>query len=393
MEGETKKLIRALLITAFFHNIGFNVWWNIFNNFAVESLSVRGDQIGFIQSIREIPGFLGFGVGILMLVMSEANIVGLSTLILGLGLAITGMAANYPTLLLGTLVMSTGFHYYYTANSSLLLMASQRGEGAGVLGKFRSLGGLASVMASVAVFFLVNRLGFRSLFYGAGVVSALSGLYMIFQRSKGAHLDKTRKVVFRRRYWLYYVLTFLGGSRRHILTTFAIFLLVSVYKVSAREISILFLANSIVSTLIYQRLGKAVDRIGERTVLSVSALISIPIFLGYAYLKNLPVLFAFFIADNIIFGFSIALETYFQKIAPNDEITSNVSMGTTINHVSAVFVPALGGFLWTKYGYHTTFLAGVGIVVLSLIFSLMVRVGPKEAPAVLRRAEAEARKA
>ena len=392
MEKENNRLIRALLITVFFHDLGFNLWRNIFNNFAVETLSIKGDQIGLIQSIREIPGFLGFGVGILILIMSEANIVGLSVVLLGLGLIITGLAENYSTLLIGTLVMSTGFHYYYTSNSSLVLMVSERGGGGGILGRFRSLGSLAAVLASLSVFLLVERVGFRNLFYGAGVVTILSGLYMVFQKSKGSHLDKTRKMIFRSRYWLYYILTFLGGSRRHILTTFAIFLLVSVYKVSTRGISILFLINSIVSALAYQRLGKLVDRVGERVVLSVSALVSIPIFLGYAYLENLTLLFAFFILDNIVFGFSLARETYLQKIAPKQEITGNVSIGTTINHVSAVFVPVLGGLLWTNYGYRATFLAGVGIVVVSLIFSLMVKVGPLETDTALEAKASEASK-
>jgi predicted MFS family arabinose efflux permease len=105
------------------------------------------------------------------------------------------------------------------------------------------------------------------------------------------------------------------------------------------------------------------------------------IFTGYAYITSLPVLVLFFIIDNALFGSSLAIRTYFQKMAvTQEEITSNVSMGQTINHLSAVFVPALGGVLWRLYGYQATFLAGTVIVLLSLVLTQWVRVERSAAP-------------
>jgi predicted MFS family arabinose efflux permease len=188
----------------------------------------------------------------------------------------------------------------------------------------------------------------------------------------------------RRQYWLYYVLEFLMGSRRHIFTTFAIFMLVQVYGISVRQTALLFLVNNLISTYAAAQLGKLVVRFGERKVLTFNFTGLIGVFLGYAYVSYLPVLFALFVLDHIFFGFNLAIESYFQKIALSpQEITSNVSMAQTINHVSALVVPVLGGILWEQVSPSAPFLAGVVVAVISLVLVQFIRTEPVVSPAPL----------
>jgi predicted MFS family arabinose efflux permease len=162
-------------------------------------------------------------------------------------------------------------------------------------------------------------------------------------------------------------------------------MLVQIYGISVRETALLFLANSIVSTLILPQLGKLVARFGERRVLSFNFIGLIVVFLGYAWVPNLPVLYALFILDNIFFGFNLALESYFQKIAHSrEEITSNLSMAQTINHVSALVVPILGGILWEQIAPSATFLAGVAIAIISLVLVQFIRTESLPLPAPVR---------
>jgi predicted MFS family arabinose efflux permease len=199
-------------------------------------------------------------------------------------------------------------------------------------------------------------------------------------RRRGARLQK-RKVVFRRDYWLYYLLTFMMGSRRHIFTTFAIFMLVQVYGIGVRETALLFLVNNLVSTYASVQLGKLVARFGERKVLTINFVGLVGVFLGYAYSSALPVLYCLFVFDHVFFGFNLAIDSYFQKIAHSpEEITSNVSMAQTINHISALIVPVLGGVLWTQVAPAATFLAGVVIAVISLVLVQFIRTQPLRAP-------------
>jgi predicted MFS family arabinose efflux permease len=101
------------------------------------------------------------------------------------------------------------------------------------------------------------------------------------------------------------------------------------------------------------------------------------VFLGYAFVSYLPILFALFVLDHIFFGFNLAIDSYFQKIAHSpQEITSNVSMAQTINHVSALVVPVLGGILWEQVSPSAPFLAGVVVALISLVLVQFIRAEP-----------------
>ncbi len=381
MEGN-KSVYRLLVFTNFFLFFGFNVWRTVFNNFAVEELAIQADQIGLVQSLREVPGFLGFSLGFLVLFLSEMNILGLSVILLGLGLIATGWTKSFGAFILSTMVMSVGFHYFYAASSSAVLMLAKQDDSPRVLGQLRGIGSLAAVVSTALVYLLVTLWSYRGILYLAGAITCLGGLIALPGAWQGKWgIDFGRKVIFRRRYALYYIMTFLTGSRRHIFTTFAIFLLVSQHGISARETAILFLVNSLITAYVSVQLGRWVARFGERAALTLNFSLLALIFLGYAYVFYLPLLYLLFVIDNTLFGFSIALDTYLQKIALTpEEITANISLGQTINHVAALIVPIGGGLIWEAFGYRTTFLIGVAFVLLSLILSQWIKVEGESLP-------------
>jgi len=376
---ENRAIAVYLVLANFAMYFGFRVWQALFNNFAVERIGVGPAEIGGIQAIREIPGLLGFLVGFLVLALSETRLMALSIVALGTGIALTGWASTIPTLLVGTLVMSVGFHFFGPANNAVLLMAVEKQAAPKALGQLRSLGALAALLATGVVYLLADRIGYRGLFWGVGGLALVAGLALLPFRFGGDSLPPRRKVRFRRRYWLYYTLAFLLGSRRHIFTTFAIFLLVREHGIPVQTTALLFLANSLVNTYAYQGIGKLVAHFGERTVLSVGFALLIFVFLGYAYIPYLPLLYALFVLDNVIFGTSLAASTYLQKIAVSEEeLTSNLSLQQTLNHVSAIVIPILGGTIWTLFGPQAPFLMGVGIVVISLALVQFMRVPASE---------------
>jgi predicted MFS family arabinose efflux permease len=213
----------------------------------------------------------------------------------------------------------------------------------------------------------------------------IAGSFLVLRNGlgtgKGVQREK-RKVVFRREYWLYYTLTFLMGIRRHIFTTFAIFMLVSVYEIPVSWTATLLLVNNLVSIFSSAVFGFLVARVGERKVLTVNFLGLMGVFLGYAFASFLPLLFFLFIVDHVFFGFNVAIESYFQKIALSpDEITSNLGMAQTINHISALVVPVLGGILWEQVSPSAPFIVGVIVAMLSLILVQFMRIEPTPRPA------------
>jgi MFS family permease len=390
--SDAKRLFRTLAIANFFLYLGFNVWQAVFNNFAVEELGVGASQIGLIQSLREVPGLMGFVLGFLALWLSEMRIMGLSVLLLGVGLVVSGWAQGLAWLTVGTLVMSIGFHFFYPSNNSVVLMGVGRDEAPRMLGRLQSVSYFAAVLGTLVIWIFVDGVqvgplnipswGYRTTLYVIGGVVIVGSFFALRNgRHHGVQREK-RRVVFRRDYWLYYVLTFMMGSRRHIFTTFAIFLLVQVHRISVREAALLFLVNNLVGIYASAQLGRLVARFGERRLLTLNFIGLIGVFLGYAYVPYLPALFGLFILDSAFFAFNPAIDSYFQKIARSpEEITSNVSMAQTINHISALIVPILGGILWEQISPAAPFLAGVGIAVVSLGLVQFIRIRP--VPAVV----------
>lgn len=364
---------------------GFRVWQAMFNNFAVEEMGVGPAYIGWIQAVREVPGLMGFLVGLLALFLSEVRIMALSIVLLGVGTFMTGQADSIPFLLVSTVVMSFGFHFFYPSNNAVILMAVEKQHTPRALGQLRSLGAIAALLATGTVYLLAERWGYRTLFMAMGGLLAVGGLLLLPLGAVKDGLPPRRRVVVRRRYWLYYALAFLMGSRRHIFTTFAIFLLVREHGISVRTTATLFLVNSLINTYTLQLVGKLVSRLGERLMLSVAFGALAFVFLGYAYVTYLPMLFALFVIDNIMFGFNLALTTYFQKIAVTpEEITSNLSVEQSINHVAGIVVPVIGGTVWALYGSQAPFLVGFGVVLVSLTLTQFMSTPPGSVAAVAK---------
>jgi len=373
-QSNGRRLLVYLILSNFLLHFGYRMWEAMFNNFAVEHIGIGPGAIGWIQATRELPGLMGFLLGLAVLYLAEMRIMALCVILLGVGNILVGQSNTIPSLLLSTLVMSVGFHFFYTSSDSVVLMAVNRQDAPKRLGQLGSLGAVAALVATGMVYLLADRWGYRALFAVTGGLVAVGGFGLLPLGRTRSSLPPRRKIVLRRTYWLYYTLSFLMGSRRHIFTTFAIFLLVKEHGISVQTTATLFLINSLISTYALQAIGRLVGRLGERLVLSITFALLILVFLGYAFVQVLAVLFALFVVDNILFGCNLALVTYFQKIAKTpEEITGNVSVEQTINHVAAVLIPVIGGTIWQAFGSQATFLAGAGLVALSLVLTQFVR--------------------
>ncbi|HEY45063.1 MAG TPA: MFS transporter [Anaerolineae bacterium] len=382
--ADKRRTLIFLLISNFLLYFGFSIWQTMINNFAVEEIGIGPASIGWLQALREVPGLMGFLLGFLALFVSEVRIMSLSVILLGMGIFLTGQANNIPFLFVSAVVMSFGFHFFIPCNDGVILMTLEKEQTPKTLGQLRSLGAIAALTGTIMVYLLAGGWGYRTLFMVLGGAIALGGFLLLPLGGTQEGLPPRRQVILRRRYWLYYALAFLMGSRRHIFTTFAIFLLVREHGIGVQTTAILFLVNSLVNIYTLQLVGKLIGRLGERMILSIAFSALGFIFLGYAYVTYLPVLFVLFVLDNILFGFNLALTTYFQKIAvTQEEITSNLAVQQTINHIAAVVVPVIGGAAWELFGSQMPFLVGVGIVFVSLVMVQLMRVPAKTPPVAI----------
>ena len=362
-----------LMVLTIGSTVGLQSWTMLFNNFAVDVAGLNGDHIGIIQSVREIPGFLALLAVFVIRHIKEYRLSALSILCLGLGLAATGMFPSFAGLTVTTLVMSFGFHYYETTNMSLTLQHFKKKEAPLVFGKLYSFAAASSIAIGVFIFLLSPLLSFTRLYLVIGVLIMAAALWGFTQSpAKQAVSPQHKKMIFRKRYWLYYFITFMAGARRQIFIAFSVLLMVQKFKYSVQDITLLFIFNNTIIYFISPLIGKGINRFGERRVLSLEYLSLIFIFLAYALTDSKLVVAGLYILDHIFFNFSMAVSTFFQKMGDPADIAPTMAMGFTINHIAAVFLPAIGGLLW-MVDYRIPFFGGALLALVSLLAVQKIR--------------------
>ncbi|MEF1187506.1 MFS transporter, partial [Vibrio sinaloensis] len=245
--------------------IAFSSWMALLNNFVIEKASFDGADIGLLQSVREIPGFLAFTAVFVLLFIREQRFILLSLAALTLGTAITGFFPTLFGLLMTTLLMSIGFHYFETLKQSLSLQWLSKDEAPEMLGKFISIGALASLCTYGALWVCLEvfHMDFKWVYLTFGGVGFLLVVWMAFAFPEfQSKVPQNKKLVLRKRYWLYYALTFMSGARRQIFTVFAGFLMVEKFGYSAADITLLFLINYLFNFLFAKRIGKFIGQVG-----------------------------------------------------------------------------------------------------------------------------------
>ena len=366
-------MYRYLTVLTIASMAGLQTWRTLFNNFAVDIAGLNGYNVGVIQAVREIPGFLALLAVFVIRLIPEHKLSALSIFILGLGVAITGFFPSFSGLIATTLVMSFGFHYYETTNQSLTLQYFDEKTSPWVFGKFRSIGSAANIVIGLLILLASSFLDYRVMFLVFGLLIVALGSWGFLQKPASAHMPaQHKKMILRKKYWLYYFLTFMSGARRQIFVAFAVFLLVKRFSYSVQMVTALFVLNNFVNYFLSPIIGKAIIRFGERWVLSLEYGSMMLIFVGYAFTDSAIVAGVLYVLDHIFFNFSIAIRTYFQKISNKSDIAPTMAVGFTINHIAAVVIPVLGGIVWLT-DYKIVFLAAVLMSAISLAATQFIR--------------------
>jgi len=369
-----------LILMAVAMPLSFSTWQALLNNFAVEQAGFDGIRIGFLQSIREIPGFLSFTIVFALLFFKEQPLTLFSLLLLGIGTALTGFFPSIIGLYLTTVLMSTGFHYFEALHQSLALQWTDKATSPVVLGKIVSARSFAALISFGLIYLAldVGEVDLKWVYLAGGGVSFLIGLYCwIGFQSFDAKSQQTKKIVIRQRYWLWYALVFMSGARRQIFVVFAGFLMVEKFGFSAAEMSLMFLANMSATIYLAPKIGKLIVRFGERRALVIEYIGLVCVFCGYAFASEAWMGVSLYILDHFFFAMAIALKTYFQKIANPEDIASSSGVSFTISHIVAIVIPAAFGFLWIASSTYV-FLAGAAMAAVSLVLACMIPREPRE---------------
>ena len=367
-----------LKLMTFAMPFSFGVWMALFNNFAIEQGGLNGAYIGVLQSWREVPGFLAFGAVFLLVVIAEQRLAIWSLIMLGVGTALTGWLPSFSGLLVTTMLMSVGFHYYETMKQSLALQWFSKEEAPVQLGRLISIGAASSLLAYGWVWAALEvfRLPVAWVYaFGGGVTVVIALIALVMFPQYESKVPQTKKIVLRKRYSLYYALVFMGGGRRQIFVVFAALMMVERFGFGADEVALMFLMNGLLSMWLAPKIGGLVGRWGEKKALTVEYIGLILVFLAYSIVEWAPLAVVLYLLDHVLFAMAIAQKTYFQKIADPADMASTAGVSFTINHIAAVVLPALMGLLWLV-SPSWVFILGAVMAIISLMLARWVPSNP-----------------
>ncbi|APW65216.1 hypothetical protein LPB137_04840 [Poseidonibacter parvus] len=375
----TTSKVALLYVMSISMVISFSAWMSLLNNFTIEVASFNGSQIGILQSLREIPGFLAFTVILVLAFIAQQRLVYISMLLLGLGTAVTGFFPSAFGLYMTTIIMSLGFHYLETLNQSLSLQWLDKKKAPIILGKISAVKSFTGLSVFILIYILMNYLAleYKYVYLIFGGITAILSIvcWIAFTHFKETVIQE-RKIRLKKEYWLFYTLTFLAGARRQIFVVFAGFLLVEKFGVDVHNMVLLLFINSVLNMYLAPKIGKFISIFGERIALRYEYIGLVIVFISYAFVDNLYIAFALYVIDHLLFAMAIALKTYFQKIADPKDIASASAVSFTINHIAAVFLPVLLGLVWL-YSHSLVFIIGGLIAVISVVLSFLIPRNPK----------------
>lgn len=370
------KWTRSFILIAFaVFALSFNqgVVNSVSTNFFREDLGITGSQMGYFTAAREFVGFMIVVVAALTVRFPASKVAGAALIVGALGYAGYSQVHGFGQLVLVAMIGSLGFHTWMQVYAVLGLSLADEGYEGRVLGKLSSIGAIGTVLAMLVVLLIVARLGMREMFLVSATFITVAGIGLFFVPGN-PKLVRQQGFVFKRRYWLYYLLNFLDGCRAEIAMTFALFTLVDIYGISVQWTTTLLLVNAILAWIAAPILGRWIDRIGERPVLTVAYSVSAAVFLGFAFVPNVIVLMAMYSIYSVAGLAMIARNTYLKKIADPADVSPSIAMGVSMMHVAAVVIPISGSVLWQTFGYQMVFLFGFVFIAASVLATQLMRV-------------------
>ena len=372
-----------LVVMAAAMPVAFATWSALLNNFVVEVASFDGSDIGWLHTVREIPGFFAVGVVAIIIFMREQTLGLVSLVLLGAATAVTAWFPTMGGILTITMLSSIGFHYFETVNQSLRLQWVDKERAPKFFGWLLAVGSASTLVAYGLIVATWKTFGltYNAVYLFAGGLTAVAAILCLalYPQFESPH-PQVKRMILRRRYWLYYLLQFLAGGRRQIFVVFAGFMMVEKFGFEVHEVTSLFLINLVANMVFAPLVGRAVHAFGERTALVVEYAGLMAVFLAYGgiYMFGWGVVLAacLYVVDHLLFALALALQTYFQKIADPGDIAPTAAVAFTINHIAAVFLPVMLGYVWLS-SPTAVFVIAAAMAAASLGLSLLVPRHPR----------------
>lgn len=378
-----------LLATGFFAGISSGITSTTFNNFLNDVYHLSEASRGIVEFPRELPGALLIFVFAAFSFMSDVRLASLGMVFASLGMFGLGLLSpGFAPMLIWMVVLNLGTHIGMPLAPSIGMSLSKTEEYGMRLGRYNAYCLAATIIGYIIVLVGFNylKISYTAAFIIAGFGYLLAAVTYLFMHKPMVKAKKKPRFVFRKKYTIFYMQSITNGARKQIFLTFAPWVLIKIYHLDTPMFAILGFVVAFASIGTRTIVGRAIDRLGERVVLSTEAILLIILCMGYAFSADIfPVYIAVIISagcyviDNSLSAVEMARSTYVRKLADDpDEVLPTLSTGTSFDHVVAMTIPALGGILWAATSYKMVFIAASFIAVANLFLSFKMDVARKD---------------
>jgi len=372
--------------------VGFSdgIFNSVFNNFLNDTFRLDSFYRTFLELPREMGGFLVIFVSAALFFVRTRRLALVSVLCGAAGMAMMALfSVTFHWMFVWLFFYSLGQHMFMPLNTGIGMELAAEGKTGRRLGQINAVRNASLIVGSffILIGFRYLRFTFTISFLIAAACLTVASTMLFFMNPVHAH-PPALHLKLHREYRLYYWLSILFGTRKQIFLTFAPWVLVTVFHQPTAMLATLFTVAGIAGILFQPLLGRAIDALGEKTVLSLEAFVLIFVCAGYGFARDLfPERVAFgiacvcFVADQLLMSVNMARATYLKKIALHpDHVTPTLTMSVSLDHVFSISLALAGGLLWSRFGYQAVFLCGAGIAVLNLVSAQFIRI-PKDAAA------------
>ncbi len=374
-----------LLAATLFFGAASGIFLATLNNYLSDIHGLTASSRGWLELPRELPGFLVMFVGAgLLTFFRETRMAAVAMVFTAVGALGLGFVARDTVMLtLFIAIWSMGDHIIFAVEGPVGLKLAKDGAEGHRLGQLGGARNLGVILGVGAIYLVAKGLGDRyDLFYVVAAVSALLAGVCYFRMRAGRDEAPSRRIVFKKKYGIFYAISALFGVRKQIFLAFGGWVLVRIHGVPVSTIALLYFMSAVLGVVLRPLLGDVIDWLGERVVLAADEVLLVVICLIYAFAGDiLPdpygvyLLYGAYVFDAILFALRIARTTYLKKIADDpSEITPTISLGITIDHSVAMTLPILSGYVWEQYGFRWVFIIAAGIAAAGFFVCLRVRV-------------------
>lgn len=366
--------VAVLAFTALANGLGSSIFSNYFN----EVFQINEVQRGFIEIPRESPGILcmvlvaalGFLGNIWMSVVAQVLVLA--------GLVVMGwLSPGYGTMLVFLFINSLGMHFFMPLNDAISMDLAEKGKVGETLGRFKGVNTLFAMIAAAIVF-----LGFRTRLFSfeentilpfvlaaeltAGAVFLLVCMARLMPQKDAV---KNHKLLFRKQYMPYYMVTLAYGCQKRIKIVFAPWVIINLLGQGADTVALLTIVVHLAGTWAAPVLGKLLDKLGVKNMLWAEAAYIAVSFSAMGLLAGMLAAGSLDLRDGLTwlaFGAYVLcvlfeqfnmVHSYMMRAIALDpsEVTRTLSVGLSVDHIMAIIASPVMGLIWNAWGVQYVF--------------------------------------